>query len=142
MSLLEKIAKLCTGDYTRVEVWSNDDIGARAMKPYIRRIKRQLQEYHPELHVLSTYRTPFLKDFQGEFIHGLLYGLFYGYVIKVSSNVDPFALKRSCMELEIDCYGYRMADIDVYPSANLEGSLRKISRKQLGRNRRRPPANA
>lgn len=133
MSLLEKIVKLCTGDYTRLEVWSDTDLEAKGLKPYIRRIKRELQESHPGLHVLSTYRTPLLKDFEGEFIAGLLYGHSYGYVIKVSSTVDPFALKKSCMKLEIDCYGNRMADIDVYPSVKPDGSpcTGKISRKQL-----------
>ena len=145
MSLLEKIVKLCTGDYTRLEIWSDTDLGANGLKPYIRYIKRQLQEDHPKLHVLSTYKTPFLKDFEDESIVSLLYGHFYGghsygYVIKVSPNVDPYALKRTCMKLELDGWGNRRADIDVYSPVNLEASPRtgKISRKHLNRKRRAP----
>lgn len=129
MSLLEKIVKLCTGDYTRLEVWSDDDLQAKALKPFIQEIKRRLQEYHPDLDVLRTYRTDVLNNFD----HPFLMGLYHGYVIKVSSNVDPFALKRTCMMLERDGEGNRIADIDVYSRKNIEASPRfgKVSRKQL-----------
>lgn len=49
---------------------------------------------------------------------------FNGYIIRIKPKVDLKSLKESCMQLELDSEGNRVADIDVYYNN------KKITRKK------------
>jgi phosphoribosyl-dephospho-CoA transferase len=53
--------------------------------------------------------------------------LAYGYIITVPKDSDLVGIKKTCIPLELDSAGNRIADIDVYREP-----LKKISRKDLG----------
>lgn len=122
IGLLEKIVKLCKVQPIILEVWDDNDLFAKKMRPYIKYITKRLQEEHPEIEILWTTRTNNLRNFD----HPFIAGQFYGYVIKISPNIDPYELKKTCMGLEEDEQGKRRADIDVYLSWR-----KKITRKDL-----------
>lgn len=82
-----------------------------------------LEDKHPEFSIIYTkysreleiYRHPILAA------HGIK---FSGYLVRATLNVNPYQLKQSCMELELNENGERVSDIDIYLSNNT-----KISRK-------------
>lgn len=122
IEFLEKLVKLCFVKPIIIEIWDNKDYHAHRLKPYVKYVKSHLQIRHPEIEMLSTTRTNILRNFD----HPLLAGNYWGYVIKVSPNIDACKLKKTCIELEQDCLGNRMADIDVYISWK-----KKVSRHNL-----------
>lgn len=121
MNLLQRIRKLITEDYYKIEIWSWDDPKAKR-KAYVNRIIDQLKESHPYLEILSKKRTDMLSDFNR---NPFSYGSVKGYIIKITPNVDLFALKETCMKLEFDEQGERVSDIDIFLY-----DYKKFSRKE------------
>lgn len=63
------------------------------------------------------HRARVLLVIRGEVDHfwaGSGFGCFHGYNLWIMQNIDLRSLKETCMELELDCKGNRMADIDVF----------------------------
>lgn len=120
INLLERIVKLCSNKPVVLEIWSNNDYAAQNLKPFVDYVKNQLQEKHPGIKFLRITRTDALRNFDDTF----LAGYFSGYVIQISPNLNVYELKNTCMGLERNEHGERIADIDIYDSWR-----GKISRK-------------
>lgn len=130
-SLIESVIYRCFGENillglrktARVEIISHEDLNAKRLKPFARKVAENLVEMHPTLKIYGVFRT---HDPWNYTRNPFLMGLFHGYVILISSNYDLRYLKRSCMELELNEDGERIADIDIYL-----GPDHKLSRKDL-----------
>ena len=97
-----------------------DDLKAKKLKPFAVKVTKTLAERYPQLIILDAYKTSDLWNFAQQFPAGK------GYVIDVPLESDLFSIKETCIELEIDEDGKRIADIDVYLS-----TYQKISRRDL-----------
>lgn len=122
VGLLECIIRRCFTEKARVEIVDEHDLQAKKLKPFAIKVANTLAEKYPQLKILDVYKTidPW------NFAHPFLMGLFKGYVIAIPQESDLLSIKKTCMELEINEEGKRIADIDVYLSP-----LQKISRKDL-----------
>ena len=94
------------------------------MRPFAARVAETLAEQHPDLAIFGISRT---DDPWNYTTNPFLCGRFQGYVIHISGAYDLRAVKRTCMQLELDEFGTRIADIDVYASRK-----EKISRAGPG----------
>ncbi len=125
LGLLERIIKLCSVVPLRIEIWKEQDHEAECMKYYVNHVKRVLEQEHPNIEFLRTKKTDCLWNFNHPFFMFLPYRR-KGYVLKITPNIDPYELKKTCMRLEYDSEDERIADIGVYLS-----NQDKISGKDL-----------
>ena len=122
IGFLECVVRKLFAAKARIEIVDENDLQAKKLKPFAIKVAKTLTERYPQLKILDVYRTidPW------NFAHPFLVGRFKAYVIDVPLESDLFSIKETCMELEIDEDGKRIADIDVYLS-----TYHKISRRDL-----------
>lgn len=97
--------------YYTIQIWSGDDQSGESLSPLVKKIKKELKLKNNATIVSTEGPTCYLPDFFSE-----LYGKYRGYLIAVKKTVDPYDLKRTCIELENDSSKERVCDIDVYTS--------------------------
>ena len=122
LNLFQRIKRLCTVEPLIIEIWVKEDRWAKYMKPYVNRVKHYLEKEYPEIEFLRTKRTDCLRNFRHPFIAGQR----KGYVLKITPNINPYELKKTCIKLETNKQAKRISDIDIYLSYT-----EKISRKNL-----------
>ena len=122
VGFLECIVRKFFTENARIEIVDENDIQAKKLKPFAIKVAKTLAKVYPQLKILDVYKTidPW------NFAHPFLVGGYKGYVIVVPQESDFFSIKKTCMELEIDEEGKRIADIDVYLS-----TFQKISRRDM-----------
>ena len=122
VGFLEGVVKKLFSAKARIEIVDENDLQAKKLKPFAVKVAKILAETYPQLKILDVYKTidPW------NFAHPFLVGRFKGYAIDVPLESDLFSIKETCMGLEIDEEGKRIADIDVYLS-----TFHKISRRDM-----------
>lgn len=120
VGFLECVVRKLFAAKARIEIVDFDDLKAKKLKPFAVKVTKTLAERYPQLIILDAYKTSDLWNFAQQFPAGK------GYVIDVPLESDLFSIKETCIELEIDEDGKRIADIDVYLS-----TYQKISRRDL-----------
>lgn len=122
IGLLECTIRRLFTEKARIEFVDEKDLQAKKLKPFVIKVAKTLAEKHPQLKILDIYKTidPW------NFLHPFLIGYFKGYVITIPKESDLVSIKETCMELEINEEGKRIADIDVYISP-----FNKISRRDI-----------
>lgn len=115
---LEKIVDMFRRDSIVIEEWT-ETLDPKSEKGYIAFVVNSIRCEYPQVKVLSVKPK---RKIESNLCPELA---FIGYSIRITPNVDPAALKRTCMRLEHDDIGVRVADLDIYYHG------RKISRQDL-----------
>ena len=97
--------------YYAIQIWSDRDPLAESLESLAMKVGKDIIFKNKAKVVGMEGPTPLLPDFFSE-----LYGKYRGYLIWVERNVNPYELKKTCIELEKNLLGKRMCDIDVYIS--------------------------
>lgn len=98
--------------YYFIQMWNKDDTYGKEVSTYADKVVETLKEKHSDLIVVGVDKQTFvLPDFFSE-----LYGKVAGCMIQIERNINPYEIKKSCINLETDPQGNRIADIDVYVS--------------------------
>ena len=121
-SLEESLKEPPKGDL-RIEIVDFTDATAENLEPYAIRVKETLLQEYPQVSLLWFGLTKSLWNFMHPSMKELQEKC-SGYCIILQGEVNPREVKKTCMALELDPEGNRIADIDVYLP-----TTEKISRK-------------
>ncbi|MEI7718535.1 MAG: citrate lyase holo-[acyl-carrier protein] synthase [archaeon] len=123
-NLGERIELFFTAPKARIEIFSIEDFNAsRKLKKFAYRVAERLSSRHLDLKIIEIYKTDDPYNIQNPYF----WGMFHAYAITIPRNSNLQEIKRTCIELEHDCFGLRICDIDVYETRD-----KKISRTDLG----------
>src|SRR3989339_297403 len=112
MTTIDQVLEGTTDYYFRIEIVDFKDLSADSLEPYATQVMKTLQSLYPNLIRIWSGITDNLWNFDGpELIH---LQSSRGYCIVYAGNVDLREVKKTCISLESNTAGIRIADIDIY----------------------------
>ncbi|HYD03989.1 MAG TPA: hypothetical protein VEC16_06870 [Alphaproteobacteria bacterium] len=95
--------------YYIIQLWSDDDPRGNNLESFVKYVGNELTRRNKAKIIEIDGPTSYLPDFFSE-----LFDYRAGYLMSIEKSVNPYDLKRTCMELEINENGKRICDIDIY----------------------------
>lgn len=127
-NLVERLKLALFEPKARIEIVSLGDLHAsKDLKTRALSLAKYLTTKHPNLKIIEVYKTNNLFNLHNLSTLERVFSSIHCYAISIPRNSNLLEIKKDCIPFELDIFGLRVCDIDVY-----ETRYKKISRKDLG----------